>query len=291
VIRGEDLMPSTARQLALYGALVDAGVTTFVPRFGHMPLVLGETGTKKLSKRDPKADLFLLRASGFIHEGLLNYLSLLGWSLAPDRDVFSRDELVEAFDIVDVNPNSARFDQKKAEAINGDHIRMLSEKDFAERMLPYLVDADVFGPGRAEPTHEQLVLAFRAAPLVQERVQLLGEVPGLLGFLFTDEVVYQDDALASLPANAGEVLVASVGALELVPEADFTAEGIQNALAGALVSPVEEGGLGLKPRVAYGPLRVATSGRRVSPPLFESMELLGKAETVRRLGALVQTVG
>jgi len=291
VIRGEDLMPSTARQLALYGALVDAGVTTFVPRFGHMPLVLGETGTKKLSKRDPKADLFLLRASGFIHEGLLNYLSLLGWSLAPDRDVFSRDELVEAFDIVDVNPNSARFDQKKAEAINGDHIRMLSEKDFAERMLPYLVDADVFGPGRAEPTHEQLVLAFRAAPLVQERVQLLGELPGLLGFLFTDEVVYQEDALASLPANAGEVLVAAVGALELVPEADFTAEGIQNALAGALVSPVEEGGLGLKPRVAYGPLRVATSGRRVSPPLFESMELLGKAETVRRLGALVQTVG
>ena len=291
VIRGEDLMPSTARQLALYGALVDAGVTTFVPRFAHMPLVLGETGTKKLSKRDPKADLFLLRSSGFIHEGLLNYLSLLGWSLAPDRDVFSRDELVAAFDIENVNPNPARFDQKKAESINGDHIRMLSDKDFAERMLPYLVDADVFGEGNAEPTHDQLVLAFRAAPLVQERLQLLGDVPGLLGFLFTDEVSYEDDALASLPANAGEVLVAAVGALELVPEAEFTAEGIQHALAGSLVGAVEEGGLGLKPRVAYGPLRVAVSGRRVSPPLFESMELLGKRETLRRLGALVQRVG
>ncbi|MBN9172903.1 MAG: glutamate--tRNA ligase, partial [Microbacterium sp.] len=125
VIRGEDLMPSTARQLALYDALIKAGVATFVPRFAHMPLVLGETGTKKLSKRDPKADLFLLRDGGFIHEGLLNYLSLLGWSIAPDRDVFSRAELIDAFDIVNVNPNPARFDQKKAESINGDHIRML----------------------------------------------------------------------------------------------------------------------------------------------------------------------
>jgi glutamyl-tRNA synthetase len=115
VLRGEDLMPSTARQLALYAALVDAGVTTFVPRFAHMPLVLGEEGTKKLSKRDPKADLFLQREKGFIHEGLLNYLSLLGWSIAADRDVFTRQELIEAFDIVDVNPNPARFDQKKAE--------------------------------------------------------------------------------------------------------------------------------------------------------------------------------
>jgi glutamyl-tRNA synthetase len=230
----------------------------------------------------------LLRASGFIHEGLLNYLSLLGWSLAPDRDVFSRDELVEAFDIVNVNPNPARFDQKKAEAINGDHIRMLDPDDFAARIVPYLAAAGVIG---AEPTEAERQLIASAAPLVQERVQMLGDVPGLIGFLFTNDISYDEDALASLPANAGEVLVASVGALELVPEADFTADGIQHALAGALVSPVEEGGLGLKPRVAYGPLRVATSGRRVSPPLFESMELLGKAETVRRLGALVQTVG
>ncbi|MCR2824638.1 glutamate--tRNA ligase, partial [Microbacterium sp. zg.Y909] len=116
VIRGEDLMPSTARQLALYAALIDAGVTTFVPRFGHMPLVLGEVGNKKLSKRDPKADLFLQREKGFIHEGLLNYLALLGWSLSHDRDVFSLEEFIAAFDIVDVNPNPARFDQKKAES-------------------------------------------------------------------------------------------------------------------------------------------------------------------------------
>jgi glutamyl-tRNA synthetase len=289
VIRGEDLMPSTARQLALYDALIQAGVTDFMPRFGHMPLVLGETGNKKLSKRDPQADLFLQRDKGFIHEGLLNYLALLGWSIGPDRDVFSLEEFTAAFDIADVNPNPARFDQKKAESINGDHIRMLSERDFAERMMPYLAEAGVFGDG--EPTHEQLVLAFRAAPLVQERVQLLGETPGMLGFLFTNDIEYAEDALKSLPANTNEVLVASVGALENIPESSFDAAAVQETLAGALVSPVEDGGLGLKPRIAYGPLRVALSGRRVSPPLFESMELLGKSESIRRLGALLDARG
>lgn len=283
VIRGEDLMPSTARQLSLYRALVDAGVTDFVPRFGHMPLVLGEEGNKKLSKRDPKADLFLQRDKGFIHEGLLNYLSLLGWSLAPDRDVFSLDELIAAFDIADVNPNPARFDQKKAESINGDHIRMLTPGDFEARIVPYLAQA---GLVEVLPTERERALIAASAPLVQERVQLLGDVPGLVGFLFRDEVAYDEDALAGLPANAGEVLVASVGALELVPETEFTAAAIQEALQGALID-----GLGLKPRVAYGPLRVAASGRRISPPLFESLELLGKPESIRRLDALVQRVG
>ncbi len=276
VLRGEDLMPSTARQLALYDALIEAGVTTFVPRFAHMPLVLGETGNKKLSKRDPQADLFLHRDRGFIHEGLLNYLALLGWSIAADRDVFSLDEFIAAFDIADVNPNPARFDQKKAESINGDHIRMLDEKDFAERMLPYLAAANVFD---GEPTHEQIVLAFRAAPLVQERMQLLGEAAGMLGFLFTDNVSYEADALKGLPANAAEVLEACAAALE--PVDDFTPDAIQEALSAKLVDE-----LGLKPRVAYGPPRVALTGRRVSPPLFESMELLGKEESLRRLRAL-----
>ncbi len=280
VIRGEDLMPSTARQLALYGALIDAGVTPFVPRFGHMPLVLGETGNKKLSKRDPQADLFLHRDRGFIHEGLLNYLALLGWSIGPDRDVFSLEEFTAAFDIVDVNPNPARFDQKKAESINGDHIRMLDPADFAARIVPYLRAAGIVGE---ELSERESALIAASAPLVQERVQLLGDVPGLLGFLFSDAVTYADDALASLPANANEVVIASVNALELVPEADFTAAAVQVALNGALVDE-----LGLKPRVAFGPLRVALSGRRISPPLFESMELLGKPETLRRLASFVE---
>ena len=279
VLRGEDLMPSTARQLVLYAALVDAGVTTFIPRFGHMPLVLGD-GTKKLSKRDPRADLFLHRERGFIHEGLLNYLALLGWSIGHDRDVFSLEEFIAAFDIADVNPNPARFDQKKAESINGDHIRMLEPADFAERIVPYLVKAGVVGE---DPTDEQRALISAAAPLIQERLPLLGDAPGLIGFLFADSVEYEDDALAGLPDNAAEVLNACVSALELVPESEFQAQAIQDGLSGALID-----GLGLKPRVAYGPPRVAISGRRVSPPLFESMELLGKPASIERLAALVR---
>ncbi|MFJ6679206.1 glutamate--tRNA ligase [Microbacterium sp. NPDC091382] len=283
VLRGEDLMPSTARQLALYSALIDAGVTDFVPRFAHMPLVLGEEGTKKLSKRDPKADLFLQREKGFIHEGLLNYLSLLGWSIASDRDVFTRQELIEAFDIVNVNPNPARFDQKKAESINGDHIRMLEPEDFASRLVPYLVGAGVVS---TPPTDVQREMLAKAAPLVQERMQMLGEAPGLLGFLFRDVDTYDEDALKGLPANAAEVLAASIDALDGVPVDDFRAETIQAALAGSLID-----GLGLKPRVAYGPARVALSGRRVSPPLFESMELLGKDVSIARLEKLKATRG
>jgi len=280
VLRGEDLMPSTGRQIVLYRALIEAGVTDFIPRFGHMPLVLGE-GSKKLSKRDPRADLFLQRDKGFTHEGLLNYLALLGWSIASDRDVFSLDEFVAAFDVADVNPNPARFDQKKAESINGDHIRMLEPADFAERILPYLVSAGVVGETQ---TDEERDLIAKAAPLIQERLPLLGDAPGLIGFLFSDDVAYDEEAVSKLGDGADDVLRASAAALEGVD--DFTAEPIQAALSAALID-----GLGLKPRVAYGPPRVAVSGRRVSPPLFESMELLGKAESIRRLTALADRIG
>ncbi len=284
VLRGEDLLSSTPRQIALYHALIDAGVTTFVPRFGHLPYVMGE-GNKKLSKRDPESNLFHHRDRGFIPEGLVNYLALLGWSLTHDRDVFSLSEMVAAFDVQDVNPNPARFDLKKAESINGDHIRLLDVADFAERTIPYLAAAGIV----EEPlTPAQDEVLAQAAPLVQERVQLLGETPGMLGFLFTDAASLEiaDDARASLPENAGEVLAASLGALELVPEAEWTHDAIEAALRDALVE-----GLGLKPRVAFGPLRVAISGRRVSPPLFESMQILGKAESIARLDRLSAALG
>ena len=136
VLRGEDLLSSTPRQIALYQALIRIGVAERVPEFGHLPYVMGE-GNKKLSKRDPQSNLFLHRERGFIPEGLLNYLALLGWAIADDRDVFTLDEMVAAFDVVDVNSNPARFDLKKAEAINADHIRLLSEEDFTERLRAY----------------------------------------------------------------------------------------------------------------------------------------------------------
>jgi glutamyl-tRNA synthetase len=279
VMRGEDLLPSTPRQIALYHALIDIGVTTFVPRFGHMPYVMGD-GNKKLSKRDPSSNLFHHRERGFIPEGLVNYLALLGWGLAADRDVFSLDEMVAAFDIADVNPNPARFDLKKAESLNGDHIRLLDVADLATRIVPYLVAAGVV----SEPlTDAQTHILDLATPLVQERMQLLGEAPGLLGFLFTDAaaLVYEDDAMATLPANAAEVLAAARPTLDALADGDWTHDAIEAALRAALVD-----GLGLKPRIAFGPLRVAVSGRRVSPPLFESLQILGKAQTLARLDRL-----
>jgi glutamyl-tRNA synthetase len=276
VLRGEDLLSSTPRQIALYGALIEIGVTTFVPRFGHLPYVMGDAN-KKLSKRDPESNLFHHRDRGFIPEGLVNYLALLGWSLTHDRDVFSLDEMVAAFDVVDVNPNPARFDQKKAESINGDHIRLLTPEDFAGRLVPYLAEAGIV---EAQPTVDQSALIARLGPLVQERMQLLGEAPGMLSSFFRTaaELSYDDDAVSALPATAGEVLAASVNALELVPDSEWGSAAIQDALQTQLID-----GLGLKPRVAYGPVRVATSGRRVSPPLFESLEILGKQETLARL--------
>ncbi|TAL43717.1 MAG: glutamate--tRNA ligase, partial [Salinibacterium sp.] len=270
VLRGEDLLSSTPRQIALYTALIAIGLTDVIPRFGHLPYVMGE-GNKKLSKRDPESNLFHHRERGFIPEGLVNYLSLLGWSLTHDRDVFSIDEMVAAFDVVDVNPHPARFDVTKAESINGDHIRMLDARDFAERLIPYLGDLI-----RTDADRELLVAA---APLVQERMQLLGEAPGLLAFLFTadDQLEFDTDAMPG--AEGPEVIEAAVRVL--VPLDAWTHDTIEAALRAELID-----GKGLKPRLAFGPLRSAISGRRISPPLFESMELLGKASTLARLERL-----
>jgi glutamyl-tRNA synthetase len=278
VLRGEDLLSSTPRQIALHHALVEIGVAEFIPRFGHLPYVLGE-GSKKLSKRDPESNLFHHRDRGFLPEGLLNYLALLGWSIAADRDVFTMDEMCAAFDVADVNPNPARFDLKKAEAINGEHMRLLAPEEFAGRLVPYLQQAGfVASP---EATDAQLELVRAAAPLVQERMQLLGETPDMLGFLFVpaNEIEYQDDALKTLKDGAVDVIAATAEALAAVD--DWSTAAIEAAMRGKLIDE-----LGHKPRLAFGPARVALSGRRISPPLFESMELLGRDETLARLERL-----
>jgi glutamyl-tRNA synthetase len=274
VLRGEDILSSTPRQIALYLALIDIGVTTFIPQYAHMPLVYGD-GAKKLSKRDPESSLFHHRDRGFIPEGLLNYLALLGWSIAPDRDVFTQAEFVEAFDIRDVNPNPARFDQAKADAINADHIRMLETADFAARLIPYLT--------RAVDTPEEVELLDRAAPLVQERLTVLSDARDMLGFLFvTDmELEVQDDALPREQDLVDFVRVLEAALISLPGVPDWTTEDIEAALRRVLIE-----GLGLKPRTAFGPLRAAISGRRISPPLFESMELLGRDSTLARIRSL-----
>lgn len=274
VLRGEDLLSSTPRQLALYAALQRVGVTDFTPEFGHLPFVMGQ-GNKKLSKRDPESNLFLHRDRGFIPEGLLNYLALLGWGLADDRDVFSLDEMVAAFEISKVNSNPARFDQKKADAINAEHIRLLEPEEFAARLKSYLVEHGRIGADVDE------ALFRTAADLVQTRIVVLGDAWDLLKFLFVDEAAFTLDeasAAKNLKEDAAPVLDASVSALEGLSE--WTTPEIEEALKSALIE-----GLELKPRKAFAPVRVAVTGSHISPPLYESMELLGRERTLARLRA------
>jgi glutamyl-tRNA synthetase len=276
VLRGEDLLSSTPRQLALYDVLAQIGVGNgTVPQFGHLPYVMGQ-GNKKLSKRDPESNLLGYRERGFLPEGLLNYLALLGWAIAEDRDIFSMDEMVEAFRLERVNPNPARFDLKKAEAINAAHLRALPVEELAERMLPYLQAAEVLPEA---VTAEQRALLARAAPLVHERMTTLAESVGMLGFLFDDESTFTRDPgdVATLLDEDGRRVVKTAHDALAGLETWDTA-GIEQALRGSLVE-----GLGLKPRNAFGPVRVAITGRRVSPPLFESMELLGRDRSLGRL--------
>jgi glutamyl-tRNA synthetase len=272
VLRGEDILSSTPRQIPLHQALVELGISTVVPEFGHLPFVLGE-GNKKLSKRDPESHLFMYRDTGFLPEGLLNYLALLGWAIAPDRDVFTIEEMVEAFDIRDVNPNPARFDLKKAEAINADHMRLLPIEELTHRVIPFLQAEGVLTDPVDDADAKLLELAM---PLVAERMNKLTEAAPMLGFLFADEESF---ALVDELDDAGRDVVRAAHESLAGLDAWSTAE-IEGALRSKLV---EE--LGLKPRLAFGPVRIAVTGRRVSPPLFESLELLGRDRSLSRLAA------
>lgn len=274
VLRGEDLLPSTPRQLALYDALKRIGVATHTPEFGHLPFVMGE-GNKKLSKRDPQSNLFNHRDAGIIPEGMLNYLALLGWSLDSDRDIFSVSELIDAFDVADVLSNPARFDQKKLEAINADHIRLLPLEDFSARLRTYLEDYKGFPASYPDDK-------FRfVAELVQTRIKKLDDAWDLVRFLIvSDEELVLDEKSArkNLKEDAVQPLEVAISVLSDVP--DWDTASIESALQKALIED-----LGLKPRKAYGALRVGISGQAISPPLFESMELLGREPTLARLRA------
>lgn len=295
VLRGEDLLSSTPRQVVLYRALVAIGRADFSPEFGHLPYVMGE-GNRKLSKRDPESNLLIHRYRGMIPEGLLNYLALLGWSLSKDQDVFSAAEMLAAFDVHDVNPNPARFDPRKCEAINAEHVRLLEPEDFRDRLVPYLADvfADPADPewtaqplvsaeSYAELTEREQEVLTAAAPLIQTRVQLLRESRDMLGFLFVsdDALELDEKAVAKLKDSASQVLDAAIESLTALGEGEWQHERLEEVLREAIVD-----GLGIKPRLAFGPLRVAVTGRQVSPPLFESMEILGAGPSLARLRSL-----
>jgi len=272
VLRGEDLLSSTPRQIALYEALAAIGVSDgTTPRFGHLPYVMGE-GNKKLSKRDPESSLQMYRDEGYLPEALLNYLALLGWSMGEDREFFSLPEMAAAFTLERVSPNPARFDLKKCTAINGDWIRTLQSEDLAERVIPFLERAGVV----ADPLPaDQRAILMSAIPLIQERLDTLAQAVGMLSFLFVDAVQIEPEAREAMDVS---VVSAALSALE--PVSEWTALEIEAALRAALID-----GLGLKPKVAFTPVRIAVTGRRVSPPLFESMEILGREVSLARLRA------
>jgi glutamyl-tRNA synthetase len=273
VVRGDDLLSSTPRQIAVYRAM---GVTADrVPVFAHLPFVLGPNG-QKLSKRNGVVSINWYREQGFLPEAMCNYLALLGWSPGENREEFTLAEMAAEFDLARVNKNAAQFDVRKLEAINGDKIRALEPADFAARITPFLTGSGlVTDPVPAADA--ELIAA--GAPLIQPRIGKLSEAVEMLGFLFVDGAGFKidpDEAAWALTPAAVPALAAAQKALEGLDP--WVWPEIKSALETALL-----GELGRKPKAAYAPVRAAVTGRRVSPPLFESMELLGRDRTLRRL--------
>lgn len=263
IIRGEDLLASTPRQLALMEAL---GATTF-PAYAHHPMIVGPD-RQPLSKRHGSTSVEAFRERGFLPEALVNYLALLGWSWG-DEDFLTTEELIERFDISRVSRNPAMFDSQKLEWMNNHYIQGLEDDELAARCLHFLTAAGL----SPEP-----VLVRRAMPLVRERMKTLADSVELLRFLFTDDVVPNEKA-AQVLAKAPEGYVASAAtALEAVEP--WTAE----AIGGALDALAE--GAGLNRTKGWQPVRAAVTGSNVSPPLPESLELLGRERTLARLRAV-----
>ena len=257
VIRGEDHIPNTPKQIRILEAL-DAPV----PAYAHVPNVFGMDG-RKLSKRHGAVSVAEFRAQGYLAEALMNYLALLGWSLDEKTTILSRDELVRHFDLDRVGASPATFDYAKLEWMNGVYLRALPRDEYARRLVAHLRE-------RGYDWDEERVRA--AAPLVQEKIATLGAFPEFAGFLFGP--VAPD---VSLLDGSAPVLAEAKRALEGVEP--FTAERIEDELRRLAER------LGLKPRQAFQPIRVAVTGSNVSPGLFESLELLGREETLARLSA------
>jgi glutamyl-tRNA synthetase len=257
VIRGEDHISNTPKQIRILEAL---GAP--VPLYAHLANLLGPDG-RKLSKRHGAVSVQEFRRAGYFAPALLNYLALIGWSYDDRREIFSRDELVELFTLDRVGASPAVFDYQKLKHLNGLYLRALPVDEYADALVAYL---------REEGYEWDQELVRRAAPLVQEKIATFGEFPAFAGFLF--QPVEPDPQLLD---GSGPLLSQAKEALAGVEP--FEAERIETTLR----ELVER--LGLKPRQAFQPIRVAVTGSRVSPGLFESIELLGREETLARLGA------
>ena len=269
ILRGEDLLSSTPRQIRVYQAM-GVAIEDY-PVFAHLPFVMGADNAK-LSKRNGEVSIAWYRDKGFLPEAICNYLALLGWSPGDDRENVTMKELCELFTVEKVNGSPARFDMKKLEAINGDKIRALTIDEFLKWTLPFLIKANVISG-----TDSEIDLVKRALPIIQERIVMFSEVPAMLKFLFVKDFMIEADSLSKVTDSAAkDVLKRSLKELE--PLGEWTHERIEAALRSSLIED-----MGLKPRIAFGAVRIATTGSTISPPLFESMELLGKEASLSRI--------
>ena len=271
VLRGEDLLSSTPRQIRVYQAM---GVKTEdYPVFAHLPFVMGQDNAK-LSKRNGEVSIAWYREQGYLPEAICNYLALLGWSPGDDRENITMKELCELFTVEKVHSSPARFDMKKLEAINGDKIRALTIDEFLKWSLPFLTKAGII-----TGTDSEIALVKSALPIIQERIVKLDEVPQMLKFLFVKEFAVEAESVSKITDSVSkDILKRSLKELE--PLSSWTHENIEAALRASLI---EE--MGLKPRIAFTAVRIATTGSTISPPLFESMELLGKDASLARIAA------
>ncbi|MFM1937170.1 MAG: hypothetical protein RLZZ320_28 [Actinomycetota bacterium] len=274
VLRGEDLLSSTPRQIRVYQAMqVD---TADYPVFAHLPFVMGQDNAK-LSKRNGEVSIAWYREQGFLPEAICNYLALLGWSPGDDRENVSMQELVELFTVERVNSSPARFDMKKLEAINGDKIRALTIDDFLARALPFLLKDGVISG-----TDDEIAVVKSALPIIQERIARMNEVTAMLKFLFVEQLSFEPESEAKIKEEPSQHVVQK--ALEALRDLqNWNHSEIEAKLRAVLLDE-----MGLKPRLAFGPVRIAVTGSHISPPLFESMELLGKERSLARLQAAVQ---
>ena len=275
VLRGEDLLSSTPRQIRVYQAMgVDPSL---YPVFAHLPFVMG-TDNAKLSKRNGEVSIAWYRDKGFLPEAICNYLALLGWSPGDDKENISLAEMAEIFEVERVGKNPARFDMKKLESINAEKIRGLTIDELTKRAIPFVERAGIAIESGSEST-ERKNLLFKAMPLIQERIVTLEEVPQYVRFLFVDQISIDPDSAAKiLTPDAMPILAAAEKALIELPE--WTLSAIEETMRTVLLDH-----MGLKPKMAFSPVRVAVTGDRISPPLFESMELLGRDRSLARIKA------
>lgn len=293
VVRGEEWISSTPKHVLLYRWF---GLTP--PKYAHMPLLRNADRSKISKRKNPAARLTWFREQGYLPEALVNFLALLAYppiieADGTEREVFTFEEFSAGFDWRKVNPVGPIFDLKKLDWLNGVHIRGLDVGEFASRLLPFLVADGVLDDN---PSLGELARLKAVAALIQTRMTHLTEATALVRpfFVGDDMLEIAEDARAGLGENADQVLGAALTALGNIDDhgrgvlgsaTDWNAERIEAALRETLVE-----GLGIKARFAFGPLRTAVSGARVSPPLFESMEILGKTSTLARLSALRDTL-